>query len=411
MTLDVEITQGSYWKGGQIPYWLYKVAVILPFTALFGIDHMLLRSPITGILKCLSIIPLFGFWYFYDMAQLGEKDLIEKNGIAIPFYGPVGIGAGIFTDGTQKASPDDIPRPWLYVAYVMASLLFIAFPINKLIIGDYWGALVQLAMYITPLVFITAFIAIGWGFYDVYRILFQPRSLFEKGPARVPPAAWGGMLDDYYNRAVLGPFPPENFEQSYLMRFVSAAMGIPISIMNFISGTVNTARVATVGVVGEVAKDATGIVHSASDGVRGTIDTAASSAQNVVKGTAGVVADTVKAAEGVTGLITKLPDTVDKIIKKLGDPKFLLNSIKGPQVRQVPQVPQAIPVAQVVQLGGAVTSPPSSFSMILLFSIALLAFGGYTLHALRKVTRSTLEADDSPPDPATVRRTSSKEDE
>ena len=45
MTLfDVGITHGTYWKGGQIPYWLYVVFVIL-FGAL-GWDHLLLRSPI-----------------------------------------------------------------------------------------------------------------------------------------------------------------------------------------------------------------------------------------------------------------------------------------------------------------------------------------------------------------------------
>ena len=179
MKLDIEITQGSYWKGGQIPYWLYMVFVIVPFTGLFGVDHMLLRSPLTAILKFLSIIPLFGFWYFYDMAQLGERELIEKNGIGIPFYGPMGIGAGIFTGTGQPISPPDIARPWTFIGYVITSLLFIALPVNKLIIGDYWGALIQFCMYIiSPLTLgLLLLPAIGWGLYDIYRILFNTKEL------------------------------------------------------------------------------------------------------------------------------------------------------------------------------------------------------------------------------------------
>ena len=79
MKLNVEITQSTYWKGGQIPYWLYMVFVILPFTGVLGVDHLLLRSPITAVLKFLSMVPLFGFWYFYDLFQLfGDEEFVKK---------------------------------------------------------------------------------------------------------------------------------------------------------------------------------------------------------------------------------------------------------------------------------------------------------------------------------------------
>ena len=88
MAIDVGITQGSYWGGGQIPYWLYMVFVILPFTGLLGLDHLLLRSPQTFILKLLTMIPLFGFWYFYDIGQaFGERELVEKYGLGVPYNG------------------------------------------------------------------------------------------------------------------------------------------------------------------------------------------------------------------------------------------------------------------------------------------------------------------------------------
>ena len=99
--LDIQVTQGSYWKGAQIPYYMFIILTI--FGGLFGLDHLALRSPLTAILKVLSIIPLLGFWYFYDIAQaIGEREYVEKYGIAVPFYGPIGIGAGILSALTES---------------------------------------------------------------------------------------------------------------------------------------------------------------------------------------------------------------------------------------------------------------------------------------------------------------------
>ena len=101
-TFDVGITQGSYWGGAQIPYWLIQILTV-GFGAI-GLDHLLLRSPRTAILKVLSIIPLFGFWYFFDIAQVfGEEESVRKYGFAIPFAGPQGIGGGCRETGAHPA--------------------------------------------------------------------------------------------------------------------------------------------------------------------------------------------------------------------------------------------------------------------------------------------------------------------
>jgi len=377
--LNIEMTQGSYWKGAQIPFWLYKWTVILPFTGLFGIDHLLLRSPITAILKALSIIPLFGFWYFYDMAQLGEKDLIQKHGIGVPFYGPTGIGAGIFKGKGQPDSPPTMARPWRYMGYVMTSLLFIAFPINKLVLGDYWGALAQTVMYFGPLVFM----AIGWGFYDTYRILFDSKKLLEKGPSRIPPASW--IIDGNFNRSHLGPSPAEPHDPSkdgWFRRFMNAAAEVPITTLKAATGIVQVADAATIGVVREVAKVAT-------DSATKTIKTTTNAAQEIVAGTAGIASNTVKAAQGTAHLLSTLPGAVEKITTGLADPEKLLAA------------------ATVAQTGGGINSMmPSSVSTLLIVGVAFLAFGGYTMYTLRSITRPSSDNDDSPPEPVTVRGTS-----
>lgn len=201
---DIGITQGSYWGGAQVPYWLLKIMTVC--FGLVGFDHLLLRSPLTGLLKFISIIPLFGFWYFFDLAQVfGEQEFVEKNGFAIPFMGPQGIGAGIFInkDGSNLAPPD-VAKPWTFMMYALATILFTVLPLNKILIGDYFGALWQIIMYsffFTPLFLLALF----WGFYDEYRVFFDTRGLIEKGAARVIPASW--ILDPYFKRNALGPLP------------------------------------------------------------------------------------------------------------------------------------------------------------------------------------------------------------
>ena len=385
MKLDVQITQGSYWKGGQIPYWLYMVFVIVPFTGLFGVDHLLLRSPITAVLKFLSIIPLFGFWYFYDMAQLGEGDLIKKNGIGVPFYGPLGIGAGIFIDNDPNGppqSPPEIARPWTFVAYVITSLLFVAFPVNKVIIGDYWGALSLVFMYIlSPLTLGLLLIpAIGWGFYDIYRILFKTKDLFENGAARIFPASY--MLSEYFNRGAMGPLPAEPHDPSkdgWFKRLFSAAVEVPRVGLKVVSGVAKVADTAVVGMAEETVK-----------GAKDTVTATTKAVTDVVGSTAAVVEKSAAAAEKTASLVTKLPDIAEKIEQSLSDPNVLMAAAKKSQ------------------MGGSIISmDPSNTTIVLLFSVALLAFGGYTMYALRKtvITKSE-EKDDSPPDARTVRGSS-----
>jgi hypothetical protein len=319
MGLDVVITQGSYWNGGQIPYWLYMIFAILPITGLIGGDHLLLRSPVTALLKLISIVPLFGFWYFYDIAQaLGERELVEKNGIGVPFYGPVGIGAGIFIEKDTPFSPPDTPRPWRYLLYVLTTALFTVFPINKLIIGDYFGAIAQFIMY---LLFPLTFLAIGWGFYDLYRILFDPRGVFEEGPSRVLPASW--ILGANFDRGVMGPAKGQDIGLAKLIKKAystgievadaglsvvssgaqtekSVALAMPTVIDSFATSAASLAPVAE--------KQAGHILH---DVLPRVTDKAAEVSTKVMEQIPQVVN---KAAEVTTNVVQAVPNLVNNIV-------------------------------------------------------------------------------------------------
>jgi hypothetical protein len=380
MKLDVGITQGTYWKGAQIPYWVYLAFVIFPITGALGADHLLLRSPLTALLKLISIVPTLGFWYFYDIAQaLGERDIIEKYGIAIPVYGPLGIGAGIFINkDSTNLSPPDIARPWRFIAYALASFLFIVLPVNKLVVGDYYGLFAQMAMYI---MFPLTFVAIGWGFYDTYRILLDTRGVFEKGPARVTPASW--FMDPNFDRSYMGPDKAEVHEKKeggIFSKLFWAATEIPLAFMKATRGAINVTQAATVGVVNEATKGVTDVITESTKTATDTIQGVDKVVTSVVDGTSGSVQKLSSVAEKVAGLIEKLPQVADRIESKLSNP------------------------AALVQAGGG--SDPSASSTLVLFGVALLAFGGYVMYTMKKTLKKGIDReDDSPPESRAVRGT------
>jgi hypothetical protein len=285
--LDIKVTHGSYWYGAQLPYWIYTALTVIPFTGLFGIDHLALRSPLTALLKGILNVPLLGYWYFYDIAQaLGERDRLEKYGIAVPFYGPTGIGAGIFS-GNKKipVSPKQVPRPWTYMIYVLTTCFFIAFPINKLVIGDYWGALAQVIMYLCFFTIITPILAVAWGLYDVYRVGFDTKGLFDKGPARFLPASW--IISPYFKRDVLGPLDPYSMSpSSWLGRVIQAWWEVPIQTGKAVSNTIAEAGKVTTSVVAEAGKETNEVIKEAGDivqGAEGVVQNAEETAKTIVK--------------------------------------------------------------------------------------------------------------------------------
>ena len=423
MLFDVGITHGTYWKGGQIPYWLYVVFVVL--FGILGWDHLLLRSPTTAVLKFLSLVPLLGFWYFYDIAQaIGERELVEKFGIGVPFYGPIGLGAGMFIDKDKtNIAPPDVPKPWMFMLYALTTMVFIAFPLNKLVIGDSWGLLTQLSMYTWMAIFtlgISIFIAIAWGIYDIYNLIFKTRDILENGVPRIPPATWLG-LDARFKRDALGPgkpLPPQG-PTTLFGKTVKAVSEIPLNTANAAStiakaygdttaslinvsggvakGVIEATEGVTVGLVKEGVKEATDVMQTTTTKATDLIKTGATTAsdiieiskgatQSVIGATAGTVTKTAAASGALLDVVTALPKVLVKLEKssQQGGALDLLNS------------------------AGSAGSAPSGTSTALLFSVGLLAFGGYVLYMTRKTLYKSRNdrQDDSPPDPGAVRKPS-----
>ncbi len=59
---------------------------------------------------------------------------MRSSGIAVPFYGPIGIGARIFSGSKEfPPAPKEIPGPWKYLAYAIVTCVFFMFPVNKFV--------------------------------------------------------------------------------------------------------------------------------------------------------------------------------------------------------------------------------------------------------------------------------------
>ena len=514
INVDLEITRGSYWGGAQMPYWAFMFLTIFPITGITGINHLALRSPWTALLKAITNLPLFGFWYFFDIAQvIGERESVQVNGLALPFYGPQGIGAGMFVNNTKTNVADPKKAgPWIFLMYFFATMFFAAFPINKWIIGDYWGLASQILMYV---LFPLTFMAVGWGFYDLYRVFFTTRDVLEKGAARVPPADW--FMKPYFDRSILGPFPKivdpeEKDEEISILRLIKKYLftarevtdaGLSVasmkaraekSIADFVPTVVGSATAATASIapavsqalaqgsmkmseqvpeftqkVGnlsiDVAKAGTKVIEDlpqtirelgpvlikempgirqatnaigslaesgaeAVKGVQGAATAVAASAANQVAAVAASASEpskqvggnllnyidrslnfvrqkaivirngTDKMHDALLDLSEQVPGAISTVITDSGD---IIVTGLDTAVDRISNVLNVV----IQKGGGTIASEPSVSTTVLLFSVALLAAGGFTLYLLRKGLKSTSksELDDPPPDPRTVRST------
>ena len=405
--LDIAITQGRFWNGSQLSYWIYLILVILPFTGLLGIDHLALRSPITAFLKTLSIIPLFGFWYFYDISQVcGERDLIEKYGIGVPFYGPIGLGAGIFTKDGVKESPKNVPRPWLFIAYTIISVLLFFIPLNKFLIGDTAGGIFYLYFFLTG-------IGIFQGLYDIFNLVFDTKTLFEKGNARVPGASY--FLGKYHYSASLGNTPGnvinnKSSPAGNILSNITSTVGNITSTVGNIIPTVKSAIPPAVDVAKEVGLGVLGTVKSVGTGV--------------AKGAAGVLAEEAHVPE-ITSLEnagdaagrlvgTKAAETLAAQVRLASEGSraaagaasalgAVTRSIKDhPEAFLTGSISQVSPVTSPIQRGGGLDLLIPSIP-VLLFTVSLLAFSGYVFYIYKNTHRKPEKTDDPPREPRAIR--------
>lgn len=189
-----EYTRRDFWGGPSMPYWILAVCTVL--FGFIGLDHILLRSPASAFMKFIANIFTLGLWYFYDIIQIiGDKEKVMNYGLTAPLYGPLGIGAGMFTDNQPDAPKSKSPLRFL----LYSMLVFIPFGFDALIGGDRPGAFMKFICTIIPIFWP---ILLVWMFYSIGRLYIFPKPLFTEGIDRPFPV---NFFMDKKGESVLGP--------------------------------------------------------------------------------------------------------------------------------------------------------------------------------------------------------------
>jgi len=145
--LATGISSAKNWAGvdgvprpDKTTWWLRFYSTALGF---LGADHFYLRSPLTGLLKGVT---LGGFllWYLWDVAQVwSEMDRVAMYGMSLPMDSYLGVGQGQIYD-TRKAGSGETQ----YAAQSSYSLwwlgnVFGCLGLNSLVTGEYAKAFRQ----------------------------------------------------------------------------------------------------------------------------------------------------------------------------------------------------------------------------------------------------------------------------
>lgn len=182
--MPYDFTHAEFWGGRQIPQWLMLLVTAFPLTGFFGVDHWLLHSPGTGVLKALVNIFTLGLWYFYDIIQsFRDGDYVDKYGRSLPFFGAAGIGYGA-VGSTEKVGPTtQSPLSVVFLA-LFAMTIFLPFGLSSFIAGDTSGGVVKVVSTFVPILW--PFL-IFWSVYEAFKTFTAPKSIFTEGlPHSIP---------------------------------------------------------------------------------------------------------------------------------------------------------------------------------------------------------------------------------
>jgi hypothetical protein len=343
-----DYTQRKFWGG---PWYGYtSLTVISILGGFFGLDHLWLRSPLSGFLKFMVNIFTLGLWYFYDLLQIfGEQDSVMKNGLGAPFVGPLGIGAGMFVD--SGGSSKNVKAPYLFLIYMF--LLWMPFGLDLYIAGDTYGALIKAACTFGLILIVPFLFAMLWGFVNIGRSIFTPKALFTTGTYHMWPVS---MFIGANGPSVLGPVDITGVSEDKCPEPSSGVLGafLPV-IAGLVPGFVPATTAATTAVK--------------------------------------VAANSASAAIATTekGYETLVNSIVNPAAKMVGTGAALATTMAT-----MPQLP--------MKGGGSSSDGSGTIALLALFTVII---GGGTLNAARRMNLNELlfnkqkskDANDRPPEP------------
>ena len=106
--IETDAETGAFVPRPDVSLTTMKYLSLLPF----GFEHMYARSPMTGLVKCLTLGG-GGLWWIWDICQLFcESDRVLNYGMSAPLDIVTGIGQGMITDKVSAYKADTPFSPW-----------------------------------------------------------------------------------------------------------------------------------------------------------------------------------------------------------------------------------------------------------------------------------------------------------
>ena len=147
-------------------YWIFTMAL-----GFFGVDYWYLGAPLTGILKFLTNISTFGYWWFYDILNATfNRPTIELFGPTMPFFGTTGCAAGRFRQASNLGDPELLAKHMNYIIYGIVLVIFGIIGGDSFILGNTIYAVIRIICLIS---FVGIPIALIWWVYNIVNYLFN----------------------------------------------------------------------------------------------------------------------------------------------------------------------------------------------------------------------------------------------
>jgi len=390
MSVPFSYTKAPFWENKKVySFWVLQLLTILP-TGFFGLDHLFLRSPLTALAKAFLNIFTLGFWYFYDILQVTvDRETVKSVGLSVPFpwtalFGGSsgGIASGMFLDPGQKPD-DDAVSPWRYLIYALLTFLPLGF--DHFVAGDFVGGAIK---FLATISIVLLPLALLWGCFNMYRAWIKPADLFKKGIYRIWPFSMV-VGATFPVKGVLGPGRPEDEDPACRS---GGILGLAADIV------LEPVKTAVDGIAGIPAAIIDPLEVAVKEGLAPTVTAGLKVGQlvpQVINGVPQLAANVSSKLEAVSDLNT--------IMRKSKAPLGVTGVI-GSGTNAIGLAAKAATAVVQGGGGGATISAPFSDGA-LLFTLALLVFGGGILTLIRSREDGPPKENDTPPNPGTVRRT------
>jgi TM2 domain-containing membrane protein YozV len=147
-------------------YWLFTM-----FLGFFGVDYWYLGAPLTGVLKFLTNISTFGYWWIYDILNATfNRPTVELFGPTMPFFGTTGCAAGRFRQADNLGDPERLAKHMNYIIYGIVLAVFGIIGGDSFLLGNTVYAFIRILCLIS---FIGIPIGLIWWAYNIVNYLFN----------------------------------------------------------------------------------------------------------------------------------------------------------------------------------------------------------------------------------------------